>query len=209
MINEHDLVYKKLQEQGHEGWGGNKYESRMSGWKENLDFIFKTIDLKEGKVLELGSGAGDVSIKLSELGYDVTGIEISPTAVEWANKKALDKSLSISFTSASVSDESLLEGEKYDLIIDGNCIHCLFNEDRVSLYSNVKRLLKDDGYFFIASAILTNENDPTPKLSSIERCVLSKDQLELELKENAFIKIDTWISKNETHSHYRGIYRKG
>lgn len=204
--NEHDEIYQKLQSLGYKGWGGKNYDYRMNGWDDNLNKIFGFIKLETGKVLELGCGAGDVSLKLAQMGFDVTGVDISPTAVKWAQKKSQSLSNSIDFIAQNVCEPTLLEGMKFDLIIDGNCLHCLFDDERVAFYNNVKRLLKESGNFFIGSAILSNEDDPIPKLSSIERCVITKEKLESELMEMGFIKKKSWISKHETHSHYRGIY---
>lgn len=205
-INEHEVVYQKLRESGYKGWGGTNYENRMNGWDDNLNKIFESIKIEQGKVLELGCGAGDVSLKLAQMDFDVTGVDISPTAVKWAKEKAQDSSLTIDFIAQSVCETTLLEGKQFELIIDGNCLHCLFDEERIAFYSNVKRLISESGYFFIGSAILSHADDPLPKLSSIERCLLTEEKLETEILEMGFKKVKSWVTQHETHSHYRGIF---
>lgn len=81
----------------------------------------------EKRILEMGSGAGDVSLKIAGRGFEVTGVEISPTAVEWAKQKAVESDLKPKFVCSSVRDGEILYGVKFDLIIDGNCLHCLFD----------------------------------------------------------------------------------
>ncbi|BCN30914.1 hypothetical protein bsdtb5_22090 [Anaeromicropila herbilytica] len=177
----------------------------MAGWDDSLKNIFTAIHLKEGSILELGCGAGDVSIKLAQMGHKVTGVDFSPTAIKWAREKAKSKDVSIEFITGSVCEEDLLSGMKYDLIIDGNCLHCLFGEERILFYSNVKRLLSKTGIFYIGSAILAPEGEPNPTISSIERCILTREALEKELELMGFVVIETWITEHKAHNHYRGL----
>lgn len=205
-MEKHEKVYQNLRDCGYNGWGGENYETRMKGWENQLDKLFDSIELQSGKILELGCGAGDVSIKLAQRGFEVTGIDISPTAIEWAKEKSKELGLEIQFIEGSVCDNSILEGKKYDLIIDGNCLHCLFGEDRNKFYSNLKRLIKAEGSVFISTAIRLHAEDPVPQISSIERCIVTKDELLLELKSNCFMLTKDWIS-NETHVHYYGVHK--
>lgn len=41
-----------------------------------------------GPVLELGSGTGRLAIEIARLGYEVTGLELSPSMLEFATRKA-------------------------------------------------------------------------------------------------------------------------
>lgn len=207
IADQHEVIYKKLQALGYNGWGGSKYETRMSGWDIDLKKLFKIIEMKSGRILEMGCGAGDVSIKLAERGFELTGVDISQTAIEWAKTKAREKTLEIEFLAKSVADEALLEGNRYDLVLDGTCLHCLFNEDRTAFYSNVKRLMEDNGYFFVSSVILSNPNAEIPHVSSIERCVLSEEQLELEIYRSGFNKVNSWTTYHEKHGHYWGVFQ--
>ncbi|MFC1851686.1 class I SAM-dependent methyltransferase [candidate division CSSED10-310 bacterium] len=45
------------------------------------DTIKKNGVLDAAKVLELGCGAGNLALRLSQQGYDCYGIDISPTAI--------------------------------------------------------------------------------------------------------------------------------
>ena len=204
-MEKHEAVYKKLRNSGFNGWGGTNYDNRMKGWDEQLERLFELIKLKKGKVLEMGCGAGDISIRLAQRGLDVTGIDISPTAIDWAIQKSKQLNLDIEFIVGSVYDKSILDKRKYDLIIDGNCLHCLFDEERMGFYDNLARLIDKNGSIFISSAILLNEGDDIPKISSIERCFVTKDAIEEELERRGFNLKSEWFS-NGTHNHYYGVY---
>jgi len=207
IADQHEVIYKKLQASGYNGWGGSMYEARMSGWDNDLKKLFEVDPMASGSILEMGCGAGDVSIKLAQMGFELTGVDISQTAIEWAKDKAKEKALPIEFLAMSVADETLLEGNRYDLIIDGTCLHCLFNEDRTAFYSNVKRLISDKGYFFVSSVILSNPNAEIPQVSAVERCVLSEEQLELEIHNAGFSKVKSWNTHHEKHGHYWGVFQ--
>lgn len=45
------------------------------------------------KALVVGCGLGDDAIYLDDLGFDVTGFDISPTAIEWARKLHADRKI--------------------------------------------------------------------------------------------------------------------
>src|SRR5689334_16792959 len=45
------------------------------------------------KALVVGCGLGDDAVYLDDLGFDVTGFDISPTAIEWARKLHEDREI--------------------------------------------------------------------------------------------------------------------
>jgi 2-polyprenyl-3-methyl-5-hydroxy-6-metoxy-1,4-benzoquinol methylase len=202
----HEKTYKDLLSSGKKGWGGVNFDNRIRYWEQQLDKLFSLIELRDNQVLEFGCGAGDVSIRIAQKGYNVTGIDISPTAINWANQKTQDLLLETRFLTGSVADSTILSGEKFDLIVDGNCLHCLFGDDRTKFFDNVLRLINVNGLVFISSAIILNENDQSPKISNIERCFVTKDSIVTELENRGFILVEEWMSHG-THAHFYGIFK--
>jgi SAM-dependent methyltransferase len=81
-----------------------------------------------GKVLDVGCGAGEHTILLTRLGYDVLGIDYSPNAVEQARENAAAKGVDARF---EVGDAMNLGGEQvYDTIIDSALFHIFDDADR-------------------------------------------------------------------------------
>lgn len=78
-------------------------------------------------------------------GFEVTGVDISPTAIAWANERAL---VGAQFMVGDVT--AGIEGE-YDLIIDGHCLHCIIGEDRARLLEHVREALVPGGCFFVST----------------------------------------------------------
>lgn len=203
-MEKHEEVYQALKAQGYEGWGGQKHDERMRGLDKNLTRLLDYIDVDAGRVLELGSGAGDVSIWFAKRGFEATGVEISETAVQWGKEKA--NGLNTRFICSSVTEEHLLENELFDLIIDGNCLHCLFDMDRTAFYKNVKRLLNKDGYFYVASVIANKEGE-TAVVGPIERCFLTEEALIAEINEHGFEFVTSWVTRHESHGHLIGVFK--
>lgn len=60
--------------------------------KRQVDFIIKTLDLKGNeKVLDLACGFGRHALEFARRGYDVTGVDITPEYVAYANEQARKK----------------------------------------------------------------------------------------------------------------------
>jgi SAM-dependent methyltransferase len=81
-----------------------------------------------GKVLDAGCGSGEHTILLTSLGYDVLGIDFSPTAVEQARQNAATKGVDARFEVADAMD--LAGGPGYDTIVDSALFHIFDDADR-------------------------------------------------------------------------------
>ncbi|WP_454199412.1 class I SAM-dependent methyltransferase [Nocardia sp. Marseille-Q1738] len=92
-----------------------------------------------GRVLDPGSGAGEHTILLTRLGYDVRGIDMSPSAVEYARANAAAKGVpSAAFEVAdalALGDRPDLAGDPpgsapaFDTIVDSALFHVFGTED--------------------------------------------------------------------------------
>src|SRR5215210_8039061 len=122
----HDKQYQEARNKGWGGWGGNDRIAYEQSWVELL-FAYKEIP-KTGEVLELGCGEGHISRLIALNGYRVLGVDISPTAIQCANEKTLGMSLNVEYLELDLTKPNVLPGETFDLIVDGNCLHCIIGE---------------------------------------------------------------------------------
>lgn len=68
-----------------------------------------------GKALVIACGAGRNALRLADAGFEVTGIDISPVAIDMARAEAARRSLVVDLQVGDV-DEMSLSPETYDLI---------------------------------------------------------------------------------------------
>lgn len=104
----------------------------------------------QGKILELGSGSGNISVGLAKEGYDVTCLEIHRDMIHLHEEKLKD---CIQENTTLVLGDmcSFNLNEKFDLIIAAqNVIHALkTSEEMHQMLVSVKNHLSDVGVFVI------------------------------------------------------------
>lgn len=215
IYEKHEDIYKKLKTSGHEGWGGANFSNRIDGWEKNIDKINSFISNKKGKLLEMGCGTGDVARLFDKLGFTVEGIDISETAIEWAKSKSADYGDDIDFQAINVCHDSFWLDKRYQVIVDGNCMHCILGEDRKRLLKNIYESLEDEGYLIVSSLINKDEDGLSvcdtsinSEIAPVERHLASKLTLEEELRSFEFKILDSWVSHSKNHNHYFAILSK-
>ena len=84
-----------------------------------------------GDVLDIGCGLGDNAIYLAKNGHNVTGLDISPTALITAERRAADAGVTVKF---AVADSTKLEGytDAFDTVVDSGMFHCLDDDGKRS-----------------------------------------------------------------------------
>ena len=91
--------------------------------------------LIRGKVLDVGCGAGEHTILLTRLGYDVLGIDFARHAVELARQNAAAKGVDARF---EVADAMNLGAEaRYDTIVDSALFHIFDDTDRAKYVNSL------------------------------------------------------------------------
>ena len=100
------------------------------------------------KILNLGCGPGLLEEKLSSFGFFGVGIDSSPSMINLAKKRSLEKSFSEKwqFFVGDCENTKLNSGE-FDCVIASGLIEYMPNDEK--LLKEVKRLLKDDGILIL------------------------------------------------------------
>ncbi|MBD0672129.1 class I SAM-dependent methyltransferase [Streptomyces sp. CBMA156] len=131
---------------------------------ENLASYLDRGLLSPGRVLDLGCGAGRNAIHLASLGFEVDAVDLSATAIAWAEERAREAGpgTGLRFHRADVFDAELPDAH-YDLVYDSGCLHHLAPHRRVSYLALLDRVLAPGGHFgvtaFAAGAMGSERSD--------------------------------------------------
>jgi len=136
----------------------------VRSWDENQGVERKAIDAdtkrfltdvfaqpwspKGGKAIELGCGTGPILRWVCKRDFSGLGIDVSKTAVAMAREQS--KGLNVRFKQADICCIDVERAGKFDLVVDGHCLHCIIrSEDRKAFLKNSFKLLKKGGLFII------------------------------------------------------------
>ena len=112
-----------------------------------VDTLLKRYGSNIGKIINYGCGTGRHDIELSKLGYDCTGIDMSPLMIDIAKENSRGVNADIDF---SVADIRTYEPKgKYDAVI--SLFHVMSyqnsNDDILSAFQSARKALDDGGLF--------------------------------------------------------------
>lgn len=115
-----------------------------------IEFLEQTLLLEEyHAILDLGCGRGRHSHDLAQRGYEVTGIDLSPAAIETAREKA--EQLGLDNVSFKVRDMREPLAQKFDAIVNLFTTFGYFKTDdeNASVLDSVVQMLKKEGLFVL------------------------------------------------------------
>lgn len=118
-------------------------------WQKTQASYF-TEAVESGKVkpcstLDLGCGIGAKSIYLAKRGFEVTGIDISKTAIKYAKENARKAKVKIKFIAADATDLSFLGDKKFDFVLDWATLHGISRTGRKKYVSGIIKHTKKGG----------------------------------------------------------------
>jgi SAM-dependent methyltransferase len=94
------------------------------------------------RALDIGCGAGNYAIYLAGKGFDVTGIDISPKAIELATKNAAEKKVECNFIVADLLDDLLdIINKPFDFAYDWEVMHHVYPGERKKFARNIYKIL--------------------------------------------------------------------
>ncbi len=97
------------------------------------------------RILDVGCGGGLVSVPLSRLGADVTGLDASPENINAAKNYAEEKNLSIDYICGTAEEHK----SQYDVVL---CLEIIEHViDPASFIESVSKLLKPGGMLILST----------------------------------------------------------
>jgi SAM-dependent methyltransferase len=109
------------------------------------------------KTIDLGCGAGNYAIYLAGLGFDVTGVDSSPTAIKIAGDQAEKRGVRCRFIVADLLGDLHEVTDTFDFAYDWEFLHHIFPDDRETYIRNVYTALRPGATYF---TVCFSEKDP-------------------------------------------------
>jgi len=137
---------------------------------KNLELVIKEQPITPCYALEFGAGTGTDAIWLAQKGFKVTALDISPTAIEIANKKASVAGVQVEFIVADIRKDKIPVGP-FGFVYDRGCFHTFdLPEERSYLAEIVWKYLSPGGYWFslMGSTDGPKREPGPPRLSALE-----------------------------------------
>jgi methyl halide transferase len=160
----------------HRDWE-QSYQSGDLPWdsghpSSELQRVLGAERIATGLALELGCGTGTNAIWLAQQGFDVTAVDISPTAIGRAKEKASAAGVALRFVVADVAQAPDLGGP-FQFLFDRGCYHCVRDVNLSGYLQTVEKNLGSE-----ALGLILTGNDHEPRTGPPE---VSEEQIRSEL----------------------------
>ena len=99
------------------------------------------------KTIDMGCGAGNYAIYLASVGFDVTGVDISPSAIALAEANAKEMGVACRLVVADVLGDLGEIAELFEFAYDWSLLHHIFPDKRKQYVETVHRLLVPGGRY--------------------------------------------------------------
>ncbi len=126
-----------------ERWDAPYRGQRLPGWDVGrpCTHLVKAVEdntFRPGRAIVLGCGSGTNAIYLAGKGFKVTGVDVAPTALAIAAKKARQAGVEVDWMLADVV--AIPKLQPFDLIFDRGCYHHICQYDSAGYVQTLRRL---------------------------------------------------------------------
>jgi SAM-dependent methyltransferase len=107
--------------------------------------------------VDLGCGAGNHAVWLAAQGFDVTGVDISPKALELAERLAAARGVACRFVAADLLGDLREFESAFEFAYEWEVLHHVFPVDRPRYVANVHHMLRPGARYL---SVCFSEEDP-------------------------------------------------
>jgi ubiquinone/menaquinone biosynthesis C-methylase UbiE len=140
------LMFRIFYALGFTPWDGHPQSSTLRTLIEGPDAV------PPGSVLDVGCGTGDSSMYLNQHGWQVTGVDFTPKALDKARAKASAAGAAIDFMHADVTHlrQAGINGP-FQLVVDNGCFHGMSGGDRDRYVQEITAVTAPDARLFMVA----------------------------------------------------------
>jgi ubiquinone/menaquinone biosynthesis C-methylase UbiE len=117
----------------------SEIEDRRYRWHYHLGDVFAQLQGSQGRLLEVGCGIGVDSIQLARCGFDVTGVDLTESAIEVARESARRRGVRIDFRVGNAEGLDFPDAS-FDAVYSFGVLHHTPNIERA--VAEVHRVMK-------------------------------------------------------------------
>ncbi|KPV62133.1 MAG: hypothetical protein AOA65_2025 [Candidatus Bathyarchaeota archaeon BA1] len=139
----YELRYVKVYQAGARFWADPMPTEELVEFVREMNFP------KGINVIEFGCGEGRDAIFLAKQGFNVTAIDVAPSAINRAREWAAQESVEVNFEAGDVVDLKHIPSSTYDLAVNVGCLQMIIDEEARSRHlAEALRVLKPCGLYF-------------------------------------------------------------
>ncbi len=133
------------------------YDVVDEGYDEDYPLTEQWARSLGGPLLDLACGTGRMALRMAALGYQVTGVDITPEMIARARQKAAERSVSIEWVVADARTFHLQKQFPYIYMLENVFQFFLTREDQEAMLARVREHLHPGGCF------LFETRNPSPR----------------------------------------------
>lgn len=121
-------------------------ERRRYRWHYHLVDLFRELEGNSGRLLEIGCGIGVDSIQLARAGFDVTGVDLTESAIDVAERFAEHHDVAVRFLQSNAEDLEFT-ADSFDVVYSFGVLHHTPNIERA--IREIRRVLVPGGRAYV------------------------------------------------------------
>ena len=180
-------------------WGHGEPRADLEDWLER-----QPTSAKHGRALDVGCGLGDNAALLAAHGFEVTGFDISETAVAWAAKRFADRT--IVWRAANLLEPPPEWAGAFDFVNETYTLQALREPFRSAAFKALAGCLAPDGRLFLLGRGRHEDEPENPPPWPLLRSELQALEA-LGLEEESF---EDFMARRKGRDvrHFRAVYRR-
>lgn len=119
------------------------------------------------RAIELGCGTGTNAVWLAQQGFDVTAVDISPTAIARAEARARAEGVTVRWITANVTELPDL-GPPFDFVFDRGCYHAVRRSNAEGYLRQLDQVSAPNSWAIVLTGNSREERKPGPPAVSEE-----------------------------------------